>query len=354
MVLTARAHLSGLHERQHLWPVPAVAALFYPAALFALYRSFDLYRDAAQASERLQSAAAVGVALLLAYGVPALAFAVAYHLGRVGGPSSRRARMTAHLAVASPPLFTLIGVAFYLMGVPNGDYVLWGLTWIPLAVLTVAGTRTRAATKSEPHRLTSPALRTVHGISAVTILVIFLMPHIANHLTAIWSVDAHMTVMRTLRHIYRAELVQPLLVVLFIFQIASGLFLWRERMTVQADLFGTLQTAAGIYLAIYLVSHMIAVFVLGRTVMKVDTDFLFATGAPAGLLHDPWNVRLIPHYSLAVWALFIHLGCGLRGVLLSHRTSVSAANASAWGMVGLGAAIAATIIVSMCRLHIRS
>jgi hypothetical protein len=78
------------------------------------------------------------------------------------------------------------------------------------------------------------------------------MPHIANHLTAIWSVDAHMTVMRTLRHIYRAELVQPLLVVLFIFQIASGLFLWRERMTVQADLFGTLQTAAGIYLASYL------------------------------------------------------------------------------------------------------
>ena len=106
-------------------------------------------------------------------------------------------------------------------GVPNGDYVLWGLTWIPLAVLTVAGTWTRAATKSEPHRLTSPALRTVHGISAVTILVIFLMPHIANHLTAIWSVDAHTTVMRTLRHIYRAELVQPLLVVLFIFQIAN-------------------------------------------------------------------------------------------------------------------------------------
>jgi hypothetical protein len=86
-------------------------------------------------------------------------------------------------------------------------------------------------------------------------------------------------------------------------------------------------------------------------VMKVDTDFLFATGAPAGLLHDSWNVRLIPHYSLAVWALFIHLGCGLRGVLLSHHTSVSVANVSAWGMVCLGAVIAATIILSMCRLH---
>jgi hypothetical protein len=353
MVLTAREHLSGLHERQHLWPVPAIAALFYPAALFALYRSFDLYRDSAQASDRLLSAVAVGASLLLVYGVAAVAFAVAYHLGRVRDPSSRRARMTAHLAVASPPLFTLIGVAFYLMGVPNGDYVLWGLTWIVLAVLTVAGSRTSAATKREPHRLVSPALRTAHGISAVTILVIFLMPHIANHLTAIWSVDAHMTVMRALRQVYRAELVQPLLVVLFIFQIASGLVLWRGRMTVDAELFGTLQTAAGIYLAIYLVSHMIAVFVLGRMVMQVDTDFLFATGAPAGLVHDPWNVRLIPHYSLAVWALFIHLGCGLRGVLLAHRASVSAANGSAWAMVGLGAAIAATIILSMCRLHIQ-
>jgi hypothetical protein len=60
MVLTAREHLSGLHERQHLWPIPAVAALFYPVALFALYRSFDLYRDAAQASDRLLSAVAVG------------------------------------------------------------------------------------------------------------------------------------------------------------------------------------------------------------------------------------------------------------------------------------------------------
>ncbi len=164
MALTAREHISGLRERQHLGPVPAVAGLFYPAALFALYCSFDLYRDSAQASDRLLSAVAVGFSLLLVYGVAALAFTVAYHLGRVGGPSSRLARMTAHLAVASPPLFTLIGVAFYLMGVPNGDYVLWALTWIPLAVLTVAGMRTRAATKSEPHRLASPALRTAHRI----------------------------------------------------------------------------------------------------------------------------------------------------------------------------------------------
>jgi hypothetical protein len=151
--------------------------LVRPALTRLRFGGLHLYRDSAQASDKFLSVAAVGASLLLVYGVASLAFAVAYHLGRVGGPSSRRARMTAQLAVASPPLFTLIGVAFYLIGLPNGDYVLWGLTWIPLAVLTVAGTRTKVITKSEPHRMTSPALRTAHGISAVTILLIFLMPH---------------------------------------------------------------------------------------------------------------------------------------------------------------------------------
>jgi hypothetical protein len=33
MVLIARDRLSGLRDRQYLRPVPAVAALFYPAAL---------------------------------------------------------------------------------------------------------------------------------------------------------------------------------------------------------------------------------------------------------------------------------------------------------------------------------
>ena len=44
-------------------------------------------------------------------------------------------------------------------------------------------------------------------------------------------------------------------------------------------------------------------------------------------------------------------GCGLRGVLLSHRASVPTANASAWAMIGVGAAIATTIILSMCQLR---
>ncbi|HEX9323269.1 MAG TPA: hypothetical protein VF913_14305 [Xanthobacteraceae bacterium] len=338
--------------RKFMCAAPPIAALVYPAALFALHLSFGRVRDAVETGERLLGACAVGISLLLTYGIPVLAFIVAYHLGRDANQSSRGPRITAHLAVASPPLFTMIGVGFYMAGIANGDYVLWGLIWIPAAILTSRSSRTTDITENQSRHPRAPALRTAHGISAAAILLIFLVPHIANHLTAIWSIDGHKTVMRVLRHVYRTDIVQPLLLALVTFQIASGVALWRARMRIEADLFGTMQTAAGIYLAVFIVSHLIAVFVLGRMVMKVDTDFLFASGAPTGLLYDAWNVRLIPHYSLAVWALFVHLACGLR-VLLSHGISISAANRFAWSMIGLGAAVAATIILSMCGLHIR-
>jgi hypothetical protein len=355
MIISTRNHFLGSVQKRstYLCAIPAVAALFYPAALFALYRSFGLLHDAAGSDQWLLGAVAVGASLILTYGIPTLSFVIAYQLGAVP-LLSPIARKTAHLAVACPPLFTLIGVAFYIAGLSNADYVLWGIIWIGASILVLTRTQTSEAAEQKPDRAHTPTLRVAHGISALVILIVFLLPHIANHLTAIWNVDLHKTVMQGLRRIYRTDIIQPLLVGLFIFQIASGLVLWRTRMRVGAGFFGTLQTAAGIYLAIYIVSHMMAVFVLGRVVMKVDTDFLFASGAPTGLLHDPWNVRLIPHYSLAVWALFIHLACGLRGVLLSHGISIATANIFAWPIIGFGGVIAATIILAMCGLHATS
>jgi hypothetical protein len=40
------------------------------------------------------------------------------------------------------------------------------------------------------------------------------------------------------------------------------------------------------YLATFLVSHMTAVFVLGRIVLKVDTNDAWAAGLPAGMVAD--------------------------------------------------------------------
>ena len=74
------------------------------------------------------------------------------------------------------------------------------------------------------------------------------------------------------------------------------MLLWRHT-TARSDTYRSLQTTTGALLAVYLASHLTAVFILGRTVTGVDTTFLWASGAPTGLLPDPWNVRLIPHYS---------------------------------------------------------
>jgi hypothetical protein len=142
-----------------------------------------------------------------------------------------------------------------------------------------------------------------------------------------------------------------LLVAVVLFQIGSGVVLLLRRTARASDLFGTLQTAAGAYLAVFLSSHLTAVFVLGRAVMKVDTDFSFASGAPAGLLLDSWNVRLVLHYFLAVCCLFVHVGSGARAVMLP-RYPIATANRTAWSVIGLGALAAAVAIVGLAGFHL--
>jgi hypothetical protein len=91
-------------------------------------------------------------------------------------------------------------------------------------------------------------------------------------------------------------------------------------------------------LSVYIPSHLIAVFILGRWFLRIDTTFAWASGAPSGLLLDAWNVRLIPHYSLAVLFVISHLAVGLRAVLLDHGVSGIVANRAAWTicLIGLG------------------
>src|SRR5262249_30753002 len=149
--------------------------------------------------------------------------------------------------------------------------------------------------------------------------------------------------MTSLRKWYRSELIQPVLITLILFQVVSGLTLFWRATATRSDLYRTLQTSTGAFLTAFIVSHVNSVFVLGRAVTKVDTTFLWASGAPVGLLPDAWNVRLIPHYSLGVWFVITHMGLGLRSVLLAHRVSPIRANRIAWATAILGAALAVTI-----------
>jgi len=270
-----------------LWLLPPTAALFYPLAVRALYESGKLLHRVFGPGDAI-AWFAIAVSAGLVYCVPAVGIAVAYRLGREERTSSLKllARRLAHLAVASPSLFVLIGVVFYLLHAPDGDSVFWVILW--LAALAAAAWAMRRQGMDKPASSTpNPIpLRVAHGTSALLIVLIFLAWHLLNHASAAFSHEFNQAMMTSLRKWYRSELVQPVLVILMFFQVVSGFLLfWRATATC-SDLYRTLQTSTGAFLSAFIVSHLNAVFVLGRAVTKVDTTFLWASGAPVGLLPD--------------------------------------------------------------------
>jgi hypothetical protein len=330
---------------------PAVAALAYPGMLFFFYESSHIFRSTDHASIRAVALVAAVLSLSLAYGVSLLGFFAAYVLGARSNQSRHigRVRLLAHLVVASPPLFTAIGVLCFLLHAPNADYIAWLVIWIPLVIFAVVNGHYTARSRTQETRV---RVRMAHGISALAILLVFLVGHMINHIVAIWSLTSDKELMSALRQVYRAHWLEPAVVGLFVFQIVSGLILLGSRTTKKTDLFGVLQTSSGMYLAAFLVSHLTAVFVLGRLVLNVNTNDAWAAGLPAGMVADLWNTRLIPHYSLAAFLLIAHVGCGLRGILLGHEWSLTSANKIAVAITGTGAAFATVIILAMLGVHL--
>jgi succinate dehydrogenase/fumarate reductase cytochrome b subunit len=289
--------------------------------------------------------------LVLILAVPAFGLYTSVRLGRIEQPTIAevRARGFAHLAYACPPLFTLIGVLLYVNSASIPDLAVWAAIWLAAgAAILVPASRDEAA----PRRQTSAGVRFAHGASAAAILAIFLVMHIGNHLVGLWGFEAHKAVMTVLRHWYRSPVVEPALILLMVFQVLSGAWLLRARLAQRAGFFETLQSATGAYLGVFIVSHVTAVLVLGRSFVGIDTDFYWASGEAARLIGDPWNVRLIPHYLLAVWGLIAHAGCGLRTVMLAHRVRETTADKAAAWISACGALVAIAIVSAQSGLRL--
>jgi hypothetical protein len=278
-----------------------------------------------------------------------MALAAALRLG--GAPfrtgSQLRTRRLSQLAFASPPLFVFIGTTFFMLESSYGDYIFWAVAWILIIAVIARGSNSAVP----PNAALPIRLRRLHGVSALLIVALFLAWHLLNHMSALVNLGLNQAMMEILRKWYRSVLVQPFLVGLFAFQVASGLVLFHHRTAKEGDAFRIIQTTTGIFLAAFIVSHLSAVFVLGRLYSGVDTTFRWAAGAPAGLLHNPWNVRLIPHYSMAPWVLMTHVGLGLRGVLLGRGYESEAANRIVRWFSISGLVIAVLIIVALLRVE---
>jgi hypothetical protein len=113
------------------------------------------------------------------------------------------------------------------------------------------------------------------------------------------------------------------------------------------------QMASGIYLAIYVLGHMNSVFILARSYLHVDTGWEFATGAPAGLVRDRWNVRLVPHYWLGVFFLLSHLAAAARVILLAHGIREALANRFMIGGAVIAGIVATVIMLGVCGMRVR-
>jgi len=343
--------LARLVDRRWMLVAPATAALVYPWLLAGLYRSVHWTSTGGGPATHLSAAAVAGL-FVLTFAVPALAIAVAVGLGRIECPSAgeARARGFAHLAYASPTLFTFIGVLVSLDGFPTADYAVWLLLWI--AVIAAVWLGAAKAVPATPVAQAPSWLRPIHGAGAVVVIAGFILLHLFNHLTGLWSAETHIAVMDVLRKWYRSGLVEPVVVTLMLFMVVTGALLLRARLARPAGWFETLQTATGTYLGIYIVGHMNSVFVYARLHEGIDTNFWFASGGQAGLLGDPWSVRLLPHYALGVWSVITHAGCGLRTVLLTHGFAQHTADRVATWISALGAVATAPMILGLVRVHI--
>ena len=147
----------------------------------------------------------------------------------------------------------------------------------------------------------------LHRVTGLCLLL-FITSHLAVHLAALHSPDAHDAALALVRRAYRPAPIETLLVAAFAVQIGIGLRLaWaRWRSGVGSAMAGW-QLASGLYLALFLVNHIGAALAT-RFAFGLDTNFHWAA---ATLLHPVTRWAFYPYYAAAVMALFVHLAAAL-------------------------------------------
>ena len=330
--------------------IAPAAALLYPLIL----KSFnDAVTSFLPGSGSYFPILAAVITLLLSFAVPAAAGVMALRLGAIENPTlaQLRARRVAFLAVAAPTILVFLGVLVFMAGNPVPDVAIWTVFWIGAILFVLLADNERlASTDVKP---VAPAIRVAHGFSALAIITLFLGLHLTNHLTGLIGPETHAQFMKAVRAVYRAKLVEPVLVVLLFFQVGTGLYFAFHYMSKPMDAFRAFQVASGMYLVFYVIGHMDSVFILGRTFLGIETGWDFATGAPVGLIKGARNIRLLPHYGLGVFFVIAHLFCGLRIVLLAHGASKPLGDRVMIGGAIAGGLVATAIMLGMCGMRVQ-
>jgi hypothetical protein len=352
--------LSAVSLHRLLLVIPALCALAYPSLLSWLSAGLVLVHGSDSPNGPIVWASVIG-ALTLALAVMLVSFVFGLTLGspHVGRPEDFRARCVALLAFATPSLYVGFANVGGVLRAPSAVPVAWLIFWTLMAMIVLLGSRpssvgSSSVGSSSAASAISPVghrrLAIAHGVSALAILLLFVGPHIGNHLTAVWSGSVHIEIMNAARHVYRDDFVQPILLALIGFQILSGIVLVRSKMRMPSDIFGTVQTMCGVYIGVYFLAHMTAVF--AARYAGTDTNWTWLTRTNGSMLVSLSNLRLIAHYWVGPIAIIAHVATGLRAVLLQHDISPATANRLALALITAGVVASSLILVALFNVHI--
>lgn len=340
---------AGITLQRPLLILPVLAAMIYPWLLSALTLALRSLGVSAPPAAHIVGASTL-VILLSAWSVMAVGAVLALKLGRDrnGSRLCARGRLLAHLAFAAPSFLVGFGNVAGILGQRGAVPYAWLIVWALLAatIFLPGGEVPPAA----PRPVAQRRLAVAHGFSALAILLLFLLPHIGNHLLGIWSGAAHIAAMKLARQLYRSEIIEPLLLALIAFQIVSGSVLVRRRLDRPSDFFGTLQTLTGVYVGVYLLAHMTAAF--SARYAGTDTNWNWLTNDDKGLLAYLSFFPLVAHYWVGPVAIVTHVACGLRVVMLEHRIPQIRATQAAWGLIIAGSLASSIILAGLLGAHI--
>jgi hypothetical protein len=324
---------------------PAVAAIAYPFLLNGFHSAVSVSNGSISI---LRLVAAV-LWLSVAMAVPFVGLASAFRMTHAN-PSSfdLRARRLAYMSICAPPFFVLDGVALGLLHLRFNDECVWVVAWSAVCIYVLLGGKAIPVAMSA-HPVSG--WRVAHGIVAAVVLF-FILFHLSNHLLGLEGPDAHAATMSAGRRIYRSRMIEPLLVGLMLFQVVSGIRVVWHSSSLPVDAYRVFQIGSGTYLAAFILTHLNSALVSARTVHKIETGWAWASGAPTGLIHNAWNIRLVPHYAFGVFFVLGHLASGLRGVAIAHGLSPGVAN-RVWtiGLI-LSGLISVAIMSGLCGARI--
>lgn len=180
-----------------------------------------------------------------------------------------------------------------------------------------------------------------HRLNAL-FLALFILMHMATHLSGLWGVEAYNQTQSFFRLIYRQPLIEVLLLSSFILQSIVGLVLlvrgWRRG---TRHPWGRVQLISGVLVLAFVAQHLTAM-ALARWGDGLNTNFYWPASVMSGA---PFTWYFTPYYFVGVTALFVHFGCGLRLQLL--RQGQKARARLAFWLVSLVGALLATLIVVM-------